>query len=519
MSQEKKQKSLDAFVSFPSPYTQTLLVQALAAAVPCLSLTLVQPAALQWADYDLMSFDIPHKNPSQYLISSYIYRKALIRKHELHHTIASYLAKCRHRQTPSVLAPVSLGADGGVLGGGAPRGWTVDVQFADELDEALMDDLFELSQEMKDNEGKGDGERRWWILKPGFADRAQGIRLFSTEDELRAIFEEFEPASEDGASEDGADEDGDERELEDTDDRMDRLAKKTVEMGLAPEGTGVVISQLRHFVIQASLALNDYIPRPMLFDIAETPGKPLAPLTGYKFHLRAYVLVTGAYTVHLAKTMLALFSGSLYTPPRVSDDGKLDLGPHLTNTCLQTDVYGAPVPAADLVKLFYELEGLTVLTHSSKPSTFGKYTYEPQGRVTKEWLDTTFEKVGDVVSETIKAGAECGSFGLQFMPNAFEIFGVDLILSFPPSVVEPDRLPIPVVTLLEFNASPDFYQSGDRLRPQLLEMFKGVVNISIVPFFGLSTRHDEVDDTAMKVGDEKWGWRMVGKGEVRGSDW
>jgi hypothetical protein len=25
---------------------------------------------------------------------------------------------------------------------------------------------------------------RWYILKPGFADRAQGIRLFSTEAEL-----------------------------------------------------------------------------------------------------------------------------------------------------------------------------------------------------------------------------------------------------------------------------------------------------------------------------------------------
>lgn len=25
---------------------------------------------------------------------------------------------------------------------------------------------------------------RWFILKPGFADRAQGIRLFSTQDEL-----------------------------------------------------------------------------------------------------------------------------------------------------------------------------------------------------------------------------------------------------------------------------------------------------------------------------------------------
>lgn len=28
---------------------------------------------------------------------------------------------------------------------------------------------------------------RWFILKPGFADRAQGIRMFSTEDELSIL--------------------------------------------------------------------------------------------------------------------------------------------------------------------------------------------------------------------------------------------------------------------------------------------------------------------------------------------
>lgn len=71
-----------------------------------------------------------------------------------------------------------------MLGGGAPKGWIVDLQFVDELDEALMDDLYELDVGMRENEGKGEGERRWWILKPGFADRAQGIRMFSTEEEL-----------------------------------------------------------------------------------------------------------------------------------------------------------------------------------------------------------------------------------------------------------------------------------------------------------------------------------------------
>lgn len=47
--------------------------------------------------------------------------------------------------------------------------------------------------------------------------------------------------------------------------------------------------------------------------------------------------------------------------------------------------------------------------------------YESRGNVGKEWLDGTFKKVGEVVSESVKAGVECGSFGLQLMPNAFEV--------------------------------------------------------------------------------------------------
>lgn len=143
--------------------------------------------------------------------------------------------------------------------------------------------------------------------------------------------------------------------------------------------------------------------------------------------------------------------------------------------------------------------------------------YEPRGKITREWLDATFAQVGQVVAETIKAGAECGSFGLQLMPNAFEvscilsplmqIFGVDLIVSFPAS----GDLASPDVTLLEFNASPDFMQSGEALRPKLLDMFKGVVRLSIAPFFGIT------DEEEMEVGEERADWRLVGKGEVRGN--
>lgn len=68
------------------------------------------------------------------------------------------------------------------------------------------------------------------------------------------------------------------------------------------------------------------------------------------------------------------------------------------------------------------------------------------------------------------------------------------------------------MTLLEYNASPDFHQSGTRLRRDLSEMFRGVVELSVKPFFKLNRNEEDT----MKTGDERYGWRLVGKGEVRG---
>lgn len=111
---------------------------------------------------------------------------------------------------------------------------------------------------------------------------------------------------------------------------------------------------------------------------------------------------------------------------------------------------------------------------------------------------------------------------------------MDFLLSFPSTPTSEDEgLPLPSVTLLEFNASPDFVQSGDRLRPRLAEMFKGVVHIAIAPFFGLSTRSAEGDEEevagendegiigeggAVEIGmsSEVMGWVKIGEGQVRG---
>lgn len=96
---------------------------------------------------------------------------------------------------------------------------------------------------------------------------------------------------------------------------------------------------------------------------------------------------------------------------------------------------------------------------------------------------------------------------------------MDLLLSFPEGTAETvGGLAIPRVTLLEYNASPDFHQSGNRLRRELGEMFRGVVELSVKPFFGLGGQDPETRQgkKEMQVGEEKYGWRLAGRGEVRG---
>jgi tubulin--tyrosine ligase len=191
-----------AFISWPSaPFTETLVRKSLAdISWPSTSLTI--PASwshlLQWSTYDDIDHELTHSNPRTVLSSSYTIRKALIRKHFLSRCVQAYLKK---RDSP--------------LKDAVPRTWDFEISFADELEEMWNDELWDLGQEM-------GAHRKWWILKPGMADRGMGVRLFSSKEGLQRIFEEFE--------------------LNDVSDEGSEEANPTA----------VITSQLRHFVIQAS---------------------------------------------------------------------------------------------------------------------------------------------------------------------------------------------------------------------------------------------------------------------------
>ena len=200
-------EAVTAFVDWPSaPLTKSLVERALKSLPHPVKIGSVPPKdfnpslstkkLIQWATYDSIDHELTARARDTVISSSYVFRKALIRKHFLSRTIHSYVTK----RPDSPLAR------------GVPRTWEIELAFADELDEMWTDELFDLAEFLEES---GGGKPRWCILKPGMADRGMGIRLFDSKNGLRSIFEEFE-----------------EREDADKDE------------------TAIVASQLRHFVVQ-----------------------------------------------------------------------------------------------------------------------------------------------------------------------------------------------------------------------------------------------------------------------------
>ena len=202
-----------AFIDWPgAPLTDSLVRRSLSRLSPgptvvsSLSPDTNRPL-LQWSTYDAIDHELTPSEPKSILSSSYTIRKALIRKHFLHRCIIAYTTK-----NPNSILHSSI-----------PKTWDIEIAYADELDDALWtDELWELGEELQKRDSK------WFILKPGMADRGMGIRLFNSKEALEKIFEDFE---------------------EDSDDEIEN-------------DTNVVTSQLRHFVIQViKLVVSDTIAR------------------------------------------------------------------------------------------------------------------------------------------------------------------------------------------------------------------------------------------------------------------
>lgn len=250
-------------------------------------------------------------NSDDYMINSYMIRKALIRKHYISTTMDHWVAK----------NPTSL------LKKHMKRSDTFEVDYAEFLDDALIE-AFDLRESMDRNaEAESDEAKEWWILKPGMSDRGQGIRLFSTMDELQEIFDVWESERPDSDDEEDDDNEG-------SGDKQEG-------------GDYITASHLRHFVAQP------YIHPPLLVEDG-----------GNKFHIRTYVLCSGSLDVYVYKHMLALFAAKPYSPPWVSPD---DIETFLTNTCIQESpndntvrrFWNLPLDKAQLDGIFDQICGIT----------------------------------------------------------------------------------------------------------------------------------------------------------------
>ncbi|KAL1311282.1 hypothetical protein AAFC00_001468 [Neodothiora populina] len=379
---------------------------------------------LQWKQYESLDLDRAMTHPDTNMINSYIIRKALIRKHYLSNTVSHWASKHPESTLPKHMQP----------------GVEFELDFAEFLDDALVE-AWELREAFERNEALDAKDREWWILKPGMSDRGQGIRLFSTEDELTAIFEAWDPPSDDEDEDDEAAHSCDENEPQAQQQQKDDDNRDS----------GIITSQLRHFIAQP------YIHPPLLLT------SPTFPSANRKFHIRVYVLAGGALRVHVYKPMLALFAGEAYTPPweSASGDPNDELSGHLTNTCMQSGEREGSVHA--FWALPDDVPGLA-----------------------KDWKQSVFAHICRVTGEVFEAAARGMMVHFQPLPNAFEVFGVDFL-------VDAQGLP----SLLEVNAFPDFAQTGSDLNHVIEGLFEEVVDVAVKPFFGLASADADAESTRM----------------------
>lgn len=409
-------KHFYALINYEDKYVQPLILAALKSRLPESSYTLISSISelpdpetpfLQIGAYESLPFEHIMAHPSTSLTNAYIIRKALIRKHYLSTTRHNWIAK-----NPS-----------SILATNVKPSCDFELDYAEFLDDALIE-AWELKESFQKNEDKEPNEREWWILKPGMSDRGQGIRLFSTEEELQSIFEEWEEAQPDS--------DDEEEEEEDTTNPKDQKPGEE-------RDDYIMTSHLRHFIAQP------YIDPPLLLPCPT--GLPT------KFHIRTYVLAVGSLKVFVYKPMLALFASTPYVPPSFSSEPS-DLLAHLTNTCLQTSSSttspNPPEQEYNPVSAFWNLPSLPL-----------------------DKKEEIFTQICTLTSELFTAAAKGMMIHFQTLPNAFEVFGVDFL-------VDADNR----AWLLEVNAFPDFGQTGEELRGIVGGLWEGVVNMGVKPFFG-----------------------------------
>ncbi|KAI4246809.1 MAG: hypothetical protein L6R40_001838 [Gallowayella cf. fulva] len=488
-----KQPSFYALIDYEDTYTHPIILDALSALLPRGSYTLISslhdlPSPdspfLQVSSYESLPFQHLLDHPSTSLVNSYVIRKALIRKHYLAHTIHSYLVK---NPSSDLKDHVPVTVD-------------FELDYAEFLDEALLE-AYELHEAFARNQGKSASEREWWILKPGMSDRGQGIRLFSTEQELHTIFQQWEDDQPSSSSSSSSASTSDSDEVDNNGKPQPSTSPSPISSSplttttlSKPSSDGIVTSQLRHFIAQPYIA-------PLL----------LPQCNNRKFHLRTYVLCIGALRVYVYNESLALFADPPYRAPGTQTETQtegeeepreIDLRPHLTNTCLLPRPQTPP---------------------SSSPLNNSLHNPSPQQKsiiplsllpLPLPSLTSLQTQIQTTTHTLFLAAATQNPTTFQPLPNAFEVFGLDFLVDARSTV-----------WLLEVNAFPDFGQSGsvDEGRRVVEGFWRGVVGCVLCGesgFFGgrggggeegngNDDERKEVEGTEKEKEKEKGLWEMI----------
>jgi tubulin---tyrosine ligase len=242
-----------------------------------------------------------------------------------------------------------------------------------------------------------------------------------------------------------------------------------------------------------------------------------------QFHLRVYCVASGALTLYIYTRILALFSASPYVYPVPEDENKdLDLTPHLTNTSLQIN------RGEEGVRFLDELVGCDILSLDGA---------REGPKLTSTDLADIVDNLADVLAETFRAALENPvhfqvryvtpifyprtgiDFRMKPLPNAFELYGVDFLVTMPPPT---DIPPSPStkryhVKLLEVNAEPAIELTGARLTWILQDLFSSIGEVCVGQFFGLQGVDEKENVVGWDVGQTRHHLRKCLEVQVRGS--
>ena len=100
---------------------------------------------------------------------------------------------------------------------------------------------------------------------------------------------------------------------------------------------------------------------------------------------------------------------------------------------------------------------------------------------------------------------------LQPLPNAFELYGTDFVVTQNPGEAEKKFQ----VNLLELNSEPAIELTGPRLTWILEDLFKGIAKTCVEPFF--IQDNAVVDQPGLKIGEAREHLRLCLDMQVRGN--